>query len=231
MGWVSLYSGGKDSAYALHRALAAGRDVDRLLTVHPSEDSYFYHAPLTDVTRLAAESIGLPLIDVDPGDLGAAAATDATVQGDAEIEPLETELASLTEVTGVVAGAIESEYQATRLQGVCDRLDIELATPLWGADPVALLEEMVDAGFEILVVQVAAAGLDEDWLGRTIDADTIPALQGLNEEYGVHLLGEGGEFETIVTDGPHMDRALELEYTTVWDGVRGHLEIEDARLA
>jgi len=231
MGWVSLFSGGKDSAFALHRARAAGRDVDRLLTVHPGVDSYLYHVPLTELTNLAAESIGLPLVEVDPGDLGAATATDATAQGDAELEPLEAELRALRDVTGVVAGAIESRYQATRLQGVCDRLDLELATPLWGADPDTLATEMVAAGFEIVIVQVAAAGLDEDWLGRTLDADAIADLHRLGEEYGVHPLGEGGEFETLVTDGPHMARPIDLEYTTVWDGSRGHIDVQDARLA
>ena len=42
---------------------------------------------------------------------------------------------------------------------------------------------------------------------------------------------EGGEFETLVTDGPHMDRPIRLEYETEWEGSRGHLRIEDAWLA
>jgi len=33
-----------------------------------------------------------------------------------------------------------------------------------------------------------------------------------------------------VTDGPHMDRAIELDYDTVWEGSRGHVEISDAWL-
>jgi uncharacterized protein (TIGR00290 family) len=89
---------------------------------------------------------------------------------------------------------------------------------------------MLEAGFEITVVRVAAAGLDESWLGRRLDADALADLRDLNDAYGVHLLGEGGEFETIVTDGPHMDRPIELDYTTEWDGTRGTLHVEDARL-
>jgi len=41
---------------------------------------------------------------------------------------------------------------------------------------------------------------------------------------------EKGASETFVTDGPHMSRPIELEYDTVWNGDRGHLEITDARL-
>jgi diphthine-ammonia ligase len=34
-----------------------------------------------------------------------------------------------------------------------------------------------------------------------------------------------------VTNGPHLARPIELDYEVTWDGTRGHLDIEDARLA
>jgi uncharacterized protein (TIGR00290 family) len=126
---------------------------------------------------------------------------------------------------------ISDGYQTSRIGALADRLGCKLFAPLWQHDPSDLAGEMLDAGFEITVVQVAAYGLDESWLGRTLDRDALADLEALNAEYGVHVLGEGGEFETLVTDGPHMDRAIELEYGTVWHGDRGHLEISDARLA
>ncbi|GGN85945.1 hypothetical protein [Haloarcula pellucida] len=42
--------------------------------------------------------------------------------------------------------------------------------------------------------------------------------------------GTAGEFETLVTDGPHMDRRIELESETEWDGTRGTLQVTDAWL-
>jgi ABC transporter with metal-binding/Fe-S-binding domain ATP-binding protein len=233
--WISLYSGGKDSSWALYQALERGYSVERLVTVHPDEDSYMYHVPATDLASLAAESVGVPLVGVRPDDLGAAAAADSGLQGDAELEPLEAALADLDEdladgIAGVTAGAVESEYQTSRIEAMCDRLDVDLFAPLWQRDPETLAEEMLDAGLEITIVQVAAYGLDESWLGRTLDADALADLRELNDEYGVHLLGEGGEFETLVTDGPHMDRPIELEYEREWDGSRGTLKISDARL-
>jgi ABC transporter with metal-binding/Fe-S-binding domain ATP-binding protein len=231
--WVSLFSGGKDSSWALYRALERGLPVERLLVVHPGEDSYMYHVPATDLASLAAESIGIPLVAVDPGDLDAAGATDAGAQGDAELEPLETRLRELDddlELAGVTAGAVESEFQTGRIERMCDRLEIDRFAPLGGRDPRTLAEEMLAAGFEIRIVQVAAAGLDESWLGRPLDADALADLETLNDEYGVHLLGEGGEFETLVTDGPHMDRPIHIDYDTEWDGTRGRLLIRDARL-
>ncbi|MFW6017851.1 MAG: diphthine--ammonia ligase [Halapricum sp.] len=234
--WVSLFSGGKDSSWALYRALEAGYQVERLVTVHPEGDSYMYHVPATRLAELAAESIGIDLVAVEPDDFGAETAVDAGEQGDAELKPLEAALEELDErlaggVTGVTAGAVESEYQTSRIRGMCDRLGAELFAPLWQEDPRELAEAMLEAGFEIRIIQVAAAGLDESWLGRRLDADTLAELRTLNDEYGVHVLGEGGEFETLVTDGPHMDRRIELEYETEWDEARGTVRVEDAWLA
>ena len=231
--YVGLFSGGKDSSWAVYRALERGLPVERLLTVHPAGDSYMYHVPETRLAALAAESIGIPLVEVEPDDFGADETTDSGAQGDSELEPMEAALTDLAEelpLAGVTAGAVESEFQTSRIEAMCGRLGIDLFAPLWQRDPRTLAEEMLDAGFEIRIVQVAAAGLDESWLGRVIDREALAELERLNDEYGVHLLGEGGEFETFVTDGPHMSRPIELTYERVWEGDRGHLRVTDARL-
>jgi ABC transporter with metal-binding/Fe-S-binding domain ATP-binding protein len=233
--WVSLFSGGKDSSWALYRAVEEGLDVERLATVHPAGDSYMYHIPATSLASLAAESIGIELLDVEPDDFEAEATVDSGQQGDAELEPLEAALVDLDSdldggIAGVTAGAVESEYQTSRIRAMCDRLDADLFAPLWQEDPRALADQMLAAGFEIRIIQVAAYGLDESWLGRTLDEAALEDLEALNDEYGVHILGEGGEFETLVTDGPHMDRPIRLDYETDWDGTRGSIRIEDAWL-
>lgn len=233
MAWVSLFSGGKDSSWALYRALASGRDVSHLLTVHPADGSYMYHVPATQLASLAAESIGIPLVEVNPEDMGFSEPVDATTQGDAEADVLETALRSLateTEIDGLVAGAVESEFQTSRIEAVAQRLNVELYAPLWQGDPTELATAMLEAGFEIRIIAVAADGLGPEWLGRTLDDEALTELQALSETRGVHVLGEGGEFETLVTDGPHMDRPLSFEAEAEWDGTRGRLRITDASL-
>jgi len=231
--WVSLYSGGKDSSWSLLRAQEIGHHVNTLMTVHPSEDSYLYHVPATRLAGLAAESIGLPLREIEPAK-AVDQITESGQRGDAELEPLEAELMDYRDsgdgLAGIVAGAVASDYQESRLAAMCDRLDCELFAPLWGADPVAAGHQMVSNGFEIHVIQVAADGLDETWLGRELDHQALDALAALAEERGVHVLGEGGEYETLVVDGPHMERRLEYEATPHWDGMRGELQIEEAWL-
>ncbi|WP_254537379.1 diphthine--ammonia ligase [Halomarina litorea] len=232
--WVSLFSGGKDSSWALYRAMEAGHPVERLVTVHPAGDSYMYHVPATDLAELAAESIGIELLSVHPEDFGADDVPDSGEQGDRELEPLEEALERLAVtwggIGGVTAGAVESEYQTARIEGMCERLGADLFAPLWQEDPRELGEAMLDAGFEITIIQVAAHGLDESWVGRTLDSEALDELEALNEEYGVHILGEGGEFETLVTDGPHMARPIELDYEVEWESTRGRMRVLDAWL-
>ena len=233
--WVSLFSGGKDSSWALYRALERNLPVERLVTVHPPGDSYMYHVPATDLASLAAESIGIDLVNVHPDSFDAESTTDAGAQGDAELEPLEAALTDLDErlddgIAGLTVGAVESEFQNDRVGAMAERLGVDVFAPLWQRDPRWLAESMLDAGFEITIIRVAAAGLDESWLGRTLDADALDDLEALGAQYGVHLLGEGGEFETLVTDGPHMDQSIRLDYETTFDGSRGQLQIQDAWL-
>jgi uncharacterized protein (TIGR00290 family) len=194
-----------------------------------------YHVPATELASLAAESIGIDLVDINPDSFDAENATDAGKQGDAELEPLEAALTDLNDdieggIAGLTVGAVESEFQNDRVGEMADRLGVDVFAPLWERDPRELGEAMLDAGFEIQIIRVAAGGLDDSWLGRTLDGDALDDLESLGETYGVHMLGEGGEFETLVTDGPHMDRPIRLEYDTEFDGTRGQLRIQDAWL-
>lgn len=240
-GWVALFSGGKDSSWALYRALEGGRDVRRLVVVRPPEGAHAYHAPATSVARLAAESLGIPAVDaglpatdIEPPDLRATGRSSGT-DGVENLEPLEVALERLDDefeggLAGVVAGVVGSEFQAERLRSLCAGLDCDFLAPLWRAEPRDLATAMIDGGLEIVIVEVSAPGFDADWLGRRLDRDALADLEVLRREHGTHHLGEDGEFETIVIDGPHMTRSIALEFEREWNGEWGRLRITDARL-
>ena len=247
-GWVALFSGGKDASWALHRALADGYDVRRLAIVRPPSPDHAYHTPAPSVARLAARSVGIPVVevgvpvtDLEPPDVVASAVTaDAArdsrgADDDGAIEPLESALRRLDDefedgLAGIVAGTVSSEHGVDRLRSMADGLGCAVHTPLWGADPRSLALAMIDGGLEIVIAEVTAPGFDASWLGRRLDREALSALEVLGRDHGVHLLGEGGEYETIVTDGPHMACPIELEFERVWEGTWGRLRITDARL-
>lgn len=209
---AALYSGGKDSSYALHRAQVEA-DLAHVVTVHASTGSYMYHVPASDVAALAADEMDVNHVEVE-------------AEEEDEIQPLEDALSDL-DVDAVYTGGVESDYQRSRVDDVADRLDVEHRAPLWHCDPEQKLREIAD-DYEVVVTAVAAGGLDEDWLGRSLDGDSVQELIELRESHGVHPLGEGGEFETLAVSGPHVDFRIAVEYDVEWDGVRGEIKVEDA---
>jgi ABC transporter with metal-binding/Fe-S-binding domain ATP-binding protein len=212
---VVLFSGGKDSSYALARADEEyGGGVDTLVSVEAREASLMYHVPAVELTSLLAEAAGKEHAVYEEGD----DSTEPLREAVAELEP---------DVVGV--GAVASEYQMSRVEGVCEEFGTETYAPLWNADPEEALREVTDE-FEVVVTAVAADGMDETWLGRTLDERALEDLIALRDEYGVHPMGEGGEFETVAVAGPHMDGRLSLEYEKDWDGVRGSVRVTEAEI-
>lgn len=233
-GWLVLFSGGKESVWALDRTLENDLDVRRLLHVRPPTPDSAYHAPGAAVVPLAARSIGIPIVgagppttDLEPPGLSAG--------GDDPPDPLEDVVGSLQDdldggVAGLVVGTVSDAVRAATVRSICDRLDIGFRAPLWGAEPRALATAMLEAGLEIHVVEVSAPGFDASWLGRRLDEGALAALDTLRRERGVHLLGEDGSYETIVTDGPLLARSIGVDAHREWHGTWGRLRITDAWL-
>ena len=108
-----LFSGGKDSTLALHLA-AEKEEVACLITVvSKNKESYMFHTPNIDVTALQAEALGLPLVSV---------VTEGRKEEElADLEKAIAEAKSKFHIDGIVTGAVESVYQASRVQRICNR--------------------------------------------------------------------------------------------------------------
>jgi diphthine-ammonia ligase len=219
----ALFSGGKDSTYA---AWVASKEDELacLVTIFPeSEMSYMFHFPNLKWTRLQAESIGVPLL-----------AERTKGVKEEELGDLERALAKAKEdfgLEGIYTGALASVYQKTRVEKICTGLGLVCRSPLWGIDPEEHLHRLVRDGFVVVVVSVSALGLDERWLGRTLDDSTIDELVALGKRFKFHIGLEGGEGETIVLDAPFFSKRVEIRSSEKhWRGDSGYLEITDAAL-
>ncbi len=216
---AALISGGKDSSFAIYRALQEGHTVTDLVTIKPeNENSYMFHSANIHLTELISQACGIPLTSrISSG------------EKEKELDDLRDALRSV-KVDGVIAGAIESEYQASRVRRICDELGLKMYAPLWHKEPEELLREMIGY-MDIIMVKVAALGLDESWLGRRFDEKMIDDLKDLNKKYRVHILGEGGEYETLVLDAPYyMKRINLLETKKIWMGDYGIMTVIRAEL-
>ncbi len=211
----ALFSGGKDSVMAAHKALQNGHQVKVLLTMVPRRsDSYMYHVPNIELTRYSAEALGIPQeIRQSVG---------KPPEENADLEKALTEVKEKHGIDGVCAGAVGSKYQYNIVADICKRLDLEVYAPYWQTDHEALIKEALEAGFEIIIVGVAAYGLDDSWLGRQLDNKALEDLRKVRSIFRVDIGGEGGEYETFVYDGPIFKKRIEvLEARKTWDGVRG----------
>jgi len=217
---ASLFSGGKDSAYASHLASKEG-EVAYLVTVKPQrKDSWMFHTVNLHLVPLLAESQGIELV-----------AVDSSGEKETEIGDLSRALAAL-DIEGIVTGAIASSYQKSRVDAICDELGLTHVSPLWGRSSPELLDEVIKTGMDVMVTAVAAMGLDESWLGRVLDEDAARELKELSLRHGFDVCGEGGELETLVLDAPWFGKRLEIvEARKTWDGVRGSFIVEEAKLS
>ncbi len=218
-----LFSGGKDSTLALHKA-AEKEEVACLITlVSQNKESYMFHTPNINWTRLQAEALELPLISKET--LG---------KKEDELADLEEAIAQAAEqlhVEGIVTGAIESVYQAERVQRICHRLDLWCFNPLWKKNQRALLEELMEKRFKVIISGIFAYPMDEKWLGKEIDSQVISRLLALQQGFGISPSGEGGEIETTVLDAPLFRKKIEiLDSEVEAKGNSGVFRIKQARL-
>ena len=219
-----LFSGGKDSTLALHKAVEKEEVVCLITLVSQNKESYMFHTPNIDLTALQAEALSLPLISrVTEG------------KKEEELKDLEqaiTKAITQHDIEGVVTGAVESVYQASRIQRICHRVNVWCFNPLWKKNQRLLLEEILQKGFNVTISGIFAYPLDESWLGKTLDKAMIEKLVALGKEFGLSPSGEGGEIETSVLDAPLFKRRIEvLDSEAEARGNSGVYRIKKARLA
>jgi ABC transporter with metal-binding/Fe-S-binding domain ATP-binding protein len=218
---AALFSGGKDSVFAIYIARQYGWEVTHLITlISEKQDSWMFHTINIHLTEKLAEIIDIPLFK-------------KTTKGEKEeeLEDLEEILRGLS-IDGVISGAIASEYQRTRIEKICYDLGIKSFTPLWHKDQELLLREQVNAGFKVVVVGVFAQGFDKSWLGRIIDEQYIDEIVKLHKKQGINTAGEGGELETLVIDGPIYKKKLILdEVSKEWRRDNGVLIVKKTHIA
>lgn len=214
-----LFSSGKDSTNVLWYYLEQGWSVRCLLSLLPKNpDSWMFQNPSRELIEKQSSSLGLPvLFEVTEG------------EKEAELSDLKKLLIRAKQkfgIEGVAVGALASDYQHERVTRICDQLGLKTFAPLWHKDQESLLREMIDAGFDIRMTRVAAEGLSEEWLGKKLSALDVYRLCKLHEKMGFQTAGEGGEFETIVLDGPIFNKAIEIEFQTTMESYnRGELQI------
>ena len=218
-----LFSGGKDSYLAMHLA-SEDHEISCLLTIKSSnQDSWMFHTPAITWTKLQAESLGLPQIIQE---------TEG-IQDD-ELDDLITLIKKAKKeysIEGIVTGALASTYQSTRIQKICNKLNLWCFNPLWQLSQEKLLEKLKIHNITSIITGIAAEPFDASWLGKEIDSSTINELLSYSKKYRINPAGEGGEFESLVINAPMFSKKLEVLSSKIhYSNFSGRLEIKESKL-
>jgi uncharacterized protein (TIGR00290 family) len=186
------WSGGKDSAMALHALQSAhGHRVTALLTTITEEyDRISMHGVRRVLLERQAVSIGLPLHTVMIPPQCINATYEARMK-----EALNEHLAR--GVQRVAFGDIFLEDLRLYRERNLVQLGMEALFPIWKRDTRELASEFLRLGFQAITVCIDPRVLDPSFAGRVLDESFFADLPA-----GVDPCGENGEFHTFVFDGP-----------------------------
>jgi len=221
---ISLFSGGKDSVQAICLSLKRGMEINCLVSIVPeAEYSKLYHFQNPCLTSLQSKSMNIPLELYRSKEKN-------------EVETLEKAIKDASELYGaeaVITGIIASKYQKEKIDRICKKNNLDHIFPLWMKNPNNILEGLISNKIKAIITRVSAAGLNDQHLGKVIDREIIDTLKKLKAKYRINISGEGGEYETFVTDAPIFSNPIEIDNASVEfdsDGGRGKYIIEKADL-
>lgn len=213
MNFLTSWSGGKDSCYAMIQAVQQGL-VPKVLLNMMNENgkvSRSHGIPLS-VLNQQAQKMQLPLEAVP------ATWDDYEKKYINTLKTLQTKY----DLDAAVFGDIDLQPHKDWEDKVCDAASIKAILPLWQQDRIVLVNEMIDNGIETMIVSCNVQ-MGEGYLGKILSKELALELK----EKGIDPCGENGEFHTLVINCPLFSETIDLpKFTTkiyneycfvVWD--------------
>jgi len=213
---IASWSGGKDSCYAYYLATKQGCEVISLLTMMMSETKSNFHMIPVGILDVQSDAIGIPLEKQ--------VTTAETYENDFKhvLRKLKAKGAE-----GLVTGDIYevAGHEQGWLGRVLKEVGLTPVKPLWIGDTKKIYLDYLKTGFKATVVRTKLELLGVEWLGRTLDRKFYDDILKLGD---VDACGEGGEYHTVMTDGPTFKKKIEILETQKHklDGGFGYLEIK-----
>ncbi|MEW5897484.1 MAG: diphthine--ammonia ligase [Nanoarchaeota archaeon] len=222
---AALFTGGKDSTYAIYLAKQQGHEIACLITMKSENPhSYMFHTPAIELTKLQAEAMELPIFF-------------GKTKGEKEKELLDLEKTirkakEKYDFMGLVTGALFSEYQKSRIEKIAQELRLKVLSPLWQKSQEEEIKELLDNNFEVIITAIAGEGLNESWLGKKLDQQMLNKLTDINKRVGINIAFEGGEAESLVVDCPLFKKKIKIiKFQKVMDSANsGRIIVKNAEL-
>ena len=192
----AMWSGGKDSHYALYRAMQAGMECDLLLTFIDEEtELVMSHRLPPELIEEQAQLVGIPMLKVR--------VTYATYERVLRNTLYEIRASGITRG---IFGDIHLREHRDWFETIAADFDLRPVFPLWGI-PSHLLIEQQRKLMKSVITQVDRK-ISESYLGREVDAEFIDYML----ESGFDPSGEHGEYHTFVCRSPLMEGEIFLTH-------------------
>lgn len=190
------WSGGKDSCFALMQAIHAGYTPTVLLNVlnEAGKISRSHGIPTTILTAQAA-AMRLPVHLI----------SSSWEEYEKRFINALQELTAQYQLTHAVFGDIDLQAHRDWEEKVCATAGLTAVLPLWQQNRKLLVEQMLDAGIETMIVSCNTL-MGEAFLGRMLTRELVSELETL----GVDVCGENGEFHTLVLNCPLFSQRIEV---------------------
>ncbi|GAB4191580.1 MAG: diphthine--ammonia ligase [Phycisphaeraceae bacterium] len=196
--FMTSWSGGKDCALALDRAMRAGGVSALILTTMlddaPRSRGHGLHA---DVLQEQARAMGIPIRMLP------------TTWKDYTANYL-NELKTIHETSRIrhgVFGDIDLQPHRDWVERVCMDCRVTAHLPLWEECRWKLLHEVFERRIRCMIISVKDGSLPRHMLGQMLTPELIDQIV----DAGADACGENGEYHTLVVDGPMFRRPIKVE--------------------
>jgi len=192
------YSGGKESALALYKAIQLGHTPILLITTFNTDRNHSYsHGINETILSRVSDSLGIPSLPVKT--------TDQEYTSDFEKALIH---AKELGAEACVFGDIDIEGHLSWCSERCKNVGIEAIFPLWGKDRKSVVYDCIDSGFVANISVVNTKHLNDTFLGQQLTKEIVDNIAAT----GADICGENGEYHTFVSDGPIFKHPVQFTF-------------------
>jgi uncharacterized protein (TIGR00290 family) len=192
------YSGGKESALSLYKAIKLGYTPILLITTFNGDRNHSYsHGISEPMLNRISDSLGIPILPVKTSD-------------EKYSEDFEKALAQAKEIGAKACAFGDIDITGHRSWGEerCEKIGLEPLFPLWGKDRNEVVYEFINSGFMASISVVNTKYLSDVFLGKQLTKTVVDSIP----ENGADICGENGEYHTFVWDGPIFKKPLDFSF-------------------
>jgi len=192
--FVASYSGGKDSTFAICRAIKAGlQPLELIITYNTDANRSWFHGVTESLLQEVSASLAVPVRLIK-------------TSGEQYKENFENALAKAKENGAEVCvfGDIDIEGHIEWCTARCEAVGLIPFFPLFGENRKKLVYEFIDKDFSTIITIVDTSRMPKDTLGQILTREIADYI----EASGADICGENGEYHTFTFDGPVFSKAI-----------------------